>query len=97
MSNELGLDLNINDYDIMELEKILNITRPYKFEIIKINANKLKSKIISLSLQKRKQTELENFIKDAVSILERNYIFKRVKRLERKIQKLTDLLQKKIV
>ena len=97
MSNELGLDLNINDYDIIELEKILNITRPYKFEIIKINANKLKSKIISLSLQKRKQTELENFIKDAVSILERNYIFKRVKRLERKIQKLTDLLQKKIV
>jgi len=49
MSNELGLDLNINDYDIMELEKILNITRPYKFEIIKNNANKLKSKIISLS------------------------------------------------
>ena len=97
MSNELGLDLNINDYDIIELEKILNITRPYKFEIIKINANKLKSKIISLSLQKRKQTELENFIKDAVAILERNYIFKRVKRLERKIQKLTDLLQKKIV
>ena len=55
MSNELGLDLNINDYDIMELEKILNITRPYS-EIIKINANKLKSRIISLSLQK-KQTE----------------------------------------
>lgn len=94
MSNELGLDLNINDYNIMELEKILNITRPYKFETIKINANKLKEKLTTLSLQKRKQAELEDFIKDAVAILERNYIFKRVKRLERKIQKLTDLLQK---
>lgn len=83
------LDLNTNNYSIPELEKLLNISRPYHFEIIQINAIKLKHKIRSLSLQKRKENELEIFIKNIIDILERNYIAKSLQKI-RKRQKVIE-------
>jgi len=90
MSEEL--DLNANNYSINELEKLLNITRPYNFEIIQINAKKLKNKIHELSLQKRKEDQLEIFIKDIINILERNYITKYLKKINTKQKKIEEKL-----
>jgi len=86
MSEEL--DLNVNNYSINELEKLLNIYRPYNFEIIQINAKKLKNKIHELSLQKRKEDQLEIFIKNIIDILERNYITKYLKKINAKQKKI---------
>ena len=86
MSEEL--DLNVNKYSINELEKLLNIYRPYNFEIIQINAKKLKNKIHELSLQKRKEDQLEIFIKNIIDILERNYITKYLKKINAKQKKI---------
>ena len=90
MSEEL--DLNANNYSINELEKLLNINRPYNFEIIQINAKKLKNKIHELSLQKRKEDQLEIFIKDIINILERNYITKYLKKINTKQKKIEEKL-----
>lgn len=90
MSEEL--DLNVNNYSINELEKLLNIYRPYNFEIIQINAKKLKNKIHELSLQKRKEDQLEIFIKNIIDILERNYITKYLKKINAKQKKIEEKL-----
>ena len=90
MSEEL--DLNANNYSINELEKLLHICRPYNFEIIQINAKKLKNKIHELSLQKRKEDQLEIFIKDIINILERNYITKYLKKINTKQKKIEEKL-----
>lgn len=92
MSEEL--DLNADNYSINELEKLLNITRPYAFELIQINAIKLKKKISELSLQKRKENQLDTFIKDIINILERNYITKYLKKINVKQKKIEEKLNK---
>ena len=86
------LDLNANNYSINELEKLLNICRPYNFEIIQTNAKKLKNKIHQLSLQKRKEDQLEIFIKNIIDILERNYITKYLKKINTKQKKIEEKL-----
>lgn len=90
MSEEL--DLNVNNYSINELEKLLNIVRPYNFKIIQINAKKLKNKIRELTLQKRKKEQLEIFIKNIIEILERNYITKYLKKINIKQKRIEEKL-----
>ena len=90
MSEEL--DLNVNNYSVNELEKLLNISRPYNFEIIQINAKKLKKKVHGLALQKRKEEQLEIFIKNIIDIIERNYITKYLKKINMKQKRIENKL-----
>ena len=72
---ELNIDLNLNHYDIKELESLLNMDEGYTFIDITKKANRLRDKIFSLkNINIIKTQEIEIFLKDVVGNLERNMI-----------------------
>jgi len=72
--NDLNVDLNLNHYNVKELENLLNI-KSYTFVEITKSASVLRDKIFSLSsLNMIKKQEIEIFLKDVVGVLERNLI-----------------------
>ena len=73
--SDLNIDLNINNYNIKELEKILNLNSSHKFIEIQKSAVNIKKEIFSISsLDTNKKQEIDIFLKDLVSRLERNFI-----------------------
>jgi hypothetical protein len=72
---ELNIDLNLNHYDIKELESLLNMDEGYTFIDITKKANRLRERIFSLTnINIIKKQEIEIFLKDVVGNLERNMI-----------------------
>jgi hypothetical protein len=72
---ELNIDLNLNHYDIKELESLLNMDEGYTFIDITKKANRLRDKIFSLkNINIIKTQEIEIFLKDVVGNLERHMI-----------------------
>jgi hypothetical protein len=72
---ELNIDLDLNNYNIKELETLLNIEKDYTFIDISKKANELRYKIFSLStVNIVKNQEIKIFLNDVVGNLERNMI-----------------------
>ena len=72
---ELNIDINLNHYDIKELESLLNMDEGYTFIDITKKANRLRERIFSLTnINIIKKQEIEIFLKDVVGNLERNMI-----------------------
>ena len=73
--SDLNLDLNIINYNIKELEDILNLNSSHKFIDIQTSALNIRKDLFSISsLDTNKKQEIDIFLKDLVSRLERNFI-----------------------
>jgi len=73
--SDLNLDLNIINYNIKELEDILNLNSSHKFIDIQTSAVNIRKDLFSISsLDTNKKQEIDIFLKDLVSRLERNFI-----------------------
>ena len=73
--SDLNLDLNIINYNIKELEDILNLNSSHKFIDIQTSAVNIRKELFSISsLDTNKKQEIDIFLKDLVSRLERNFI-----------------------
>ena len=73
--SDLNLDLNIINYNIKELEDILNLNSSHKFIEIQTSAVTIRKELFSISsLDTNKKQEIDIFLKDLVSRLERNFI-----------------------
>ena len=83
--SDLNIDLNINNYNINELENILNLNSSHKFIEIQTNAVKIRKEIFSISLDINKKQEIDIFLKDIVSRLERNFIQQYLLKIDTKL------------
>ncbi len=90
--SDLNLDLNINNYNIKEIEDILNLNS-YKFIEIQTNSNKLRKKIFSISLDTNKKQEIDIFLNNMVSRLERHFINKSLLHFDEKLNQILKILQ----
>ena len=90
---DLNLDLNLNHYTINELEDILNLN-DYNYKDIQDNSIKIKNKIFSVaSLDEFKKNEIDKFLNDTVSRLERNFINNSLTLIDKKINNILNILQ----
>tara|TARA_B100000925_G_scaffold183229_1_gene138383 strand:- start:464 stop:763 length:300 start_codon:yes stop_codon:yes gene_type:complete len=90
---DLNLDLNLNHYTINELEDILNLN-DYNYKDIQDNSIKIKNKIFSVtSLDEFKKNEIDRFLNDTVSRLERNFINNSLTLIDKKINNILNILQ----
>ena len=68
--SELNFDLNIDNYKLSELKKMLDLELPYTIEDIDEHSKKLKTKLINDNyLDKIKRTEILDFINKIQEIL----------------------------
>ena len=90
---DLNLDLNLNHYTINELEDILNLN-DYNYKDIQDNSITVKNKIFSVaSLDEFKKNEIDRFLNDTVSRLERNFINNSLTLIDKKINNILIILQ----
>ena len=93
---DLNLDLNLNHYTIDELEDILNLNNDYNYKDIQDGSITVKNKIFYVaSLDEFKKNEIDRFLNDTVSRLERNFINNSLTLIDRKINSILTLLQNK--
>ena len=91
---DLNLDLNLNHYTIDELEDILNLNNEYNYKDIQEGSITVKNKIFSVaSLDEFKKNEIDRFLNDTVSRLERNFINNSLTLIDKKINCVINLLQ----
>jgi len=91
---DLNLDLNLNHYTINELEDILNLKKNYTYKDIQDGSISVKNKIFSVaSLDEFKKNEIDKFLNDTVSRLERNFINNSLTLIDKKINCVINLLQ----
>jgi len=91
---DLNLDLNLNHYTIDELEDILNLNNEYNYKDIQDNSITVKNKIFSVaSLDEFKKNEIDRFLNDTVSRLERNFINNSLTLIDKKINNILIILQ----
>ena len=84
--SDLNLDLNINNYNIKELEDILNLNSSHKFIDIQTSAVNIRKELFSISsLDTNKKQEIDIFLKDLVSRLERNFIQQYLLKIDTKL------------
>ena len=84
--SDLNLDLNINNYNIKELEDILNLNSSHKFIDIQTSAVNIRKDLFSISsLDTNKKQEIDIFLKDLVSRLERNFIQQYLLKIDTKL------------
>ena len=94
--SDLNLDLNLNHYNIKELEKILDLKDKYVFQDIQEGSIKVKDKIFKVaSLDEYKKKEIDRFLNDTVSRLERNFINNSLTLIDDKISTILNLLENK--
>lgn len=94
--SDLNLDLNLNHYNIKELEKILDLKDKYVFQDIQEGSIKVKDKIFKVaSLDEYKKKEIDRFLNDTVSCLERNFINNSLTLIDDKISTILNLLENK--
>ena len=93
---DLNIDLNITHYNIQELEDILNLEKDYTFKDIQSSAIIVRNKIFKLtSLDPFKKKEINTFLNDAISKMERNVINNSLSNIDNKLNNLLNLLQNK--
>ena len=93
---DLNIDLNITHYNIQELEDILNLKKDYAFKDIQSSAIIVRNKIFTAtSLDSFKKKEINIFLNDAVSKMERNFINNSLCNIDNKLNNLLNLLQNK--
>ena len=92
--SDLNLDLNLNHYNIIELQQILELKDNYTFEDIQIASINVKNKIFKVTtLDEFKKNEIDRFLTDTVSRLERNFINNSLSLLHDKINNILIILQ----
>lgn len=93
---DLNIDLNITHYNIQELEDILNLEKDYTFKDIQSNAIIVRNKIFkATSLDSFKKKEINIFLNDSISKMERNFINNSLNNIDNKLNNLLNLLQNK--
>jgi len=94
--SDLNLDLNLNHYNIKELEQILDLKDKYVFQDIQEGSIKVKDKIFKVTtLDEYKKKEIDRFLNDTVSRLERNFINNSLTLIDDKISTILNLLKNK--
>ncbi len=94
--SDLNLDLNLNHYNIKELEQILALKDKYVFQDIQEGSIKVKDKIFKVTtLDEYKKKEIDRFLNDTVSRLERNFINNSLTLIDDKISTILNLLENK--
>ena len=94
--SDLNLDLNLNHYNIKELEQILELKDKYVFQDIQEGSIKVKDKIFKVTtLDEYKKKEIDRFLNDTVSRLERNFINNSLTLIDDKITTILNLLKNK--
>ena len=92
--SDLNLDLNLNHYNIKELQQILELKDNYTFENIQEASIKVKNKIFKATiLDEFKKNEIDRFLTDTVSRLERNFINNSLSLIDNKIDNILNILQ----
>ena len=93
---DLNIDLNITHYNIQELEDILNLEKDYTFKDIQSSAIIVRNKIFKVTqLDLFKKKEINIFLNDAISKMERNFINNSLSNIDNKLNNLLNLLQNK--
>ena len=92
--SDLNLDLNLNHYNIIELQQIIELKDSHTFEDIQIAAINVKNRIFKVTtLDEFKKNEIDRFLTDAVSRLERNFINNSLSLINDKINNVLNILQ----
>ena len=92
--SDLNLDLNLNHYNIIELQQILELKDNYTFEDIQVASINVKNKIFKVTtLDEFKKNEIDRFLTDTVSRLERNFINNSLSLIDDKINNILIVLQ----
>ena len=92
--SDLNLDLNLNHYNIKELENILELDDKYTFNDIQNFSIIIKNKIFKkITLDNYKKNEIDRFLNDTVSRLERNFINNSLSLIDDKINNILIILQ----
>ena len=92
--SDLNLDLNLNHYNIKELQQILELKDNYTFENIQEASIKVKNKIFKATiLDEFKKNEIDRFLTDTVSRMERNFINNSLSLINDKINSVLIILQ----
>ena len=92
--SDLNLDLNLNHYNIKELQQILELKDDYTFENIQEASIKVKNKIFKATiLDEFKKNEIDRFLTDTVSRMERNFINNSLSLIDNKINNILIILQ----
>ena len=92
--SDLNLDLNLNHYNIIELQQILELKDNYTFEDIQIASINVKNKIFKVTtLDEFKKNEIDRFLTDTLSRLERNFINNSLSLIDDKINNILIILQ----
>ena len=92
--SDLNIDLNLNNYNIIELQEILELKDNYTFEDIQIASISIKNKIFKVTtLDEFKKNEIDRFLTDTVSRLERNFINNSLSLINNKIDNILNILQ----
>ena len=86
---DLNIDLNITHYNIQELEDILNLEKDYTFKDIQSSAIIVRNKIFKVTpLDLFKKKEINIFLNDAISKMERNFINNSLSNIDNKLNNL---------
>ena len=94
--SDLNLDLNLNHYNIKELENILELDDKYTFNDIQNFSIIIKNKIFKkITLDNYKKNEIDRFLNDTVSRLERNFINNSLYLIDTKITNILKILENK--
>jgi hypothetical protein len=92
--SHFNIDLNVDNYSIQELERLLNI-KENNYNLVNIldNSKELKNKIFTVSsLDNIKKKDIELFLKDVVNRLEKNLIINKLAEFDNTLIKLLELI-----
>ena len=92
--SSFNIDLNVDNYSIQELERLLNIKEnDYNLAKILDKSKELKNKILKVSLlDDMKKKDIELFLKEVVNRLEKNLIINKLTEFDNTLIKLLELL-----
>ena len=92
--SSFNIDLNVDNYSIQELERLLNIKEnDYNLAKILDKSKELKNKILKVSLlDDMKKKDIELFLKEVVNRLEKNLIINKLTEFDNKLIRLLELL-----
>lgn len=92
--SHFNIDLNVDNYSIQELERLLNI-KENNYNLVNIldKSKELKNKIFTVSsLDNIKKKDIELFLKDVVNRLEKNLIINKLAEFDNTLIKLLELV-----
>lgn len=92
--SHFNIDLNVDNYSIQELERLLNI-KENNYNLVNIldKSKELKNKIFTVSsLDNIKKKDIELFLKDVVNRLEKNLIINKLAEFDNTLIKLLELI-----